>query len=322
MLTSTLHILLITLLALSTIQPSYGTCTVGPSSAWSGSGVAITVTAETPDGKFHASAAGAWTNIQGIHFPKNNSVWLDVDAAAGIYGVINSACTRIDWNDGVGSFWTRPPQPIPFNATLSNIIPRVDDTGAILRVQDGCLQNFNGIFYLYGARYQCCPVSEQNTCYQTCGWRNATFAVYSSPNLEVWHLESDNLLPISTDPDSIHSNTRTAYFEPCVLYSKSADHFALWFLTEFTKAVAVSDSPIGPFESVSWDVGLATGSDSYYWQDHDDPEGTYYVKHNGPPPAGEVRAAHYVSREFTGNLSAFIICTLTSYHHAHTPTDE
>ena len=30
----------------------------------------------------------------------------------------------------------------------------------------------------------------------------------------------------------------------------------LWFLLENTKAVAVSDTPIGPFESVSWNVGL------------------------------------------------------------------
>jgi hypothetical protein len=64
-------------------------------------------------------------------------------------------------------------------------------------------------------------------------------------------------MPIMTDPTSPHSNTRNAYFEPCVLYSASADHYALWFLSTNTKAVAVSDSPIGPFESVSWDTGLA-----------------------------------------------------------------
>jgi len=111
-----------------------------------------------------------------------------------------------------------------------------------------------------------------------------------------WHLESDNLLPIATSPDSPHSNTRTAYFEPCVLYSQAADHYVLWFLTENTKAVAVSDSPTGPFESVDWDTGLAQGSDSYFWRDSDDAAGTYYVKHNGPPPPGEKRGAHYVSQ--------------------------
>ena len=270
-------------------------CTVGPS-VWSsvGTAVPITVTAEAQGGGFHASARGAWQNVPGTHYP-NNTVFL-LDGPPGIYGILNAACTRIDWSDGVGSAWTRPAPLAPFNATISNIQPRRDDLGEILRVQDGCLQNFGGTWYLYGARYQCCPVDEQPACYQTCGWRNATFAVYSSPNLETWHLESENLLPIATDPASPHSNTRTAYFEPCVLHSASADHYALWFLVENTKAVAVSDSPIGPFESVSWDVGLATGSDSYFWKDQDDPAGTVYVKHNGAPPAGETRGAHYVSQ--------------------------
>lgn len=148
---------------------------------------------------------------------------------------------------------------------------------------------------MYGARYQCCPVDEQAKCYTPCGWRNATFAVYSSPDLENWHLESDDIFPvISGDPDGPHSNTRNAYFEPCVMYSQSADHYVLWFLNENTKAVAVSDSPTGPFESVAWSLPLAQGSDSYFWTDVT--SGTTYVKHNGPPPPGEARGAHYVSQ--------------------------
>ena len=234
-------------------------CAVGPS-VWTsvGSLVPVSVTAEAADGSFLASAAGAWQDAPGRHFP-NGTLWLGVDGAAGIRGVINAACSRIQWDDGVGSAWTRPAPSQPFNATLSNVAPRRDDTGAILRVQDGCLQKFGDTFYLYGARYQCCPVSEQPACYQRCGWRNATYAVYSSPDLQTWHLENDNLLPVATDPDSPHFNGNTAYFEPCVLYSKAADHFVLWFLTENTKAVAVSDSPTGPFESVSWNTGLASG---------------------------------------------------------------
>ena len=270
-------------------------CAVGPSVWNAGSRVPVSVTAEAADGSFFASAVGAWQNAPGRHF-SNGTLWLGINGAAGIRGVINGACSVILWDDGVGSKWTRPAPSQPFNATLSNVAPRRDDTGAILRVQDGCLQKFGDTFYLYGARYQCCPVSEQPACYQSCGWRNATYAVYSSPDLQTWHLENDNLLPVATDPDSPHFNGVTAYFEPCVLYSQSADHYALWFLTTNTKAVAVSDSPIGPFESVTWDVGLAQGSDSYFWADQDDASGTVYVKHNGPPPPGEARGAHYVSK--------------------------
>jgi hypothetical protein len=271
-------------------------CTVGPDT-WLGGSTPITVSAEGTGGSFSASARGAWQDAPGVHFA-NGTLWLGDCAAPcrGIYGLLSATCDRIEWADGVGSVWTRPRPRKPFNATISNLLPRRDDAGEILRVQDGCLQNFGGVWYLYGARYQCCPVDEQPACYSPCGWRNATFAVYSSPDLETWHLENDNLLPIATDPASPHSNANVAYFEPCALYSKSSDHYALWFLTTNTKAVAVSDSPIGPFESVTWDTGLAQGSDSYFWQDQDDPNGTYYVKHNGPPPPGDTRGTHYVSQ--------------------------
>ena len=194
-------------------------CTVGPDT-WMGGGAAITVSAERA-GAFNASAAGAWQHAPGLHWPSNASLWLG-DGGAGIYGVINAACDRILWSDGVGSVWTRAPPMAPYNTTISNILPRRDDSGEILRVQDGCLQNFGGVWYLYGARYQCCPVSEQPACYQTCGWRNATFAVYSSHDLQTWHHESDNLLPIATDPSSPHFNARVAYYEPCALDSASS----------------------------------------------------------------------------------------------------
>jgi hypothetical protein len=288
------HMFLLTFFTLRGAQAAQ--CTVGPDT-WTGGTTSIAISGEGPTGSFTASATGAWQNAPGVHFP-NATLWLGdcPMPCRGIYGVISATCDRILWDDGVGSVWTRPHPRVPFNATISNLLPRRDDTGAILRVQDGCLQNFGGVWYLYGARYQCCPVDEQPACYQTCGWRNATFAVYSSPDLETWHLESDNLLPVATDPNSPHSNANVAYFEPCALYSKSSDHYALWFLTANTKAVAVSDSPIGPFESVTWDTGLAQGSDSYFWQDQDDPAGTWYVKHNGPPPPGDNRGTHYVSK--------------------------
>ena len=255
---------------------------------------------ESADSSFLATATNGWSNVSGRVFA-NSTLFLNCCRPGGIFGVINLQCTLIQWDDGVGSQWKRP---LSRNTTISNIVPRVDDTGEILRVQDGCLSNFDGVYYLYGARYQCCPVDEQPGCYQSCGWRNTTFAVYSSRDLETWHLESDNIFPIISAPGP-HSNAQNAYFEPCVLYSKSSDHYALWFLLEFTKGVAVSDSPTGPFESVSWDVGLQQGSDSYFWLDQNDPAGTVFVKHNGPPPVGETRGAHYVS-QLSPDLLSFV----------------
>lgn len=95
---------------------------------------------------------------------------------SGIIGTMFFNCMRINWNDGVDSVWRRDPY-VGKNITIDNANPRVDVDGNILRVQDGALAWFRDRYYLYGARYQCCPVSEQPACYQPCGWVNATFAV-------------------------------------------------------------------------------------------------------------------------------------------------
>jgi hypothetical protein len=259
--------------------------------SWVGGSSLVTVL-ELPDGSFTANATGAWSNAHG-QVTSNSDISLDCCEPGGLRGAIDPTCTRLQWDDPPASVWRRPQ-----NATISNVLPRLDDTGEILRVQDGCLQRFAGTYYLYGARYQCCPVEEQPQCYSPCGWRNTTFAVYSSLDLTKWHLESLDIMPIFSDPTSPHSNTLNAYFEPCVLYSPTADHYALWFLSTNTKAVAVSDSPIGPFESVTWDTGLKQGSDSYYWTDTDVGSltlGNTYVKHNTAPPPGSDLGAHQVS---------------------------
>lgn len=251
----------------------------------------ITVTQNSNSTTFTATALSGFTNVPGTLYPQNNTIYLDCCKSDGIYGTINNNCSHISWNDGVGSEWYKPYTEM---VTFYNNVPRVDDQGNILEIQDGCLAYFNNIYYLYGAHYQCCPVSDQPGCYNPCGWRNTTFAVYSSFDMNVWHLESLNIFPIVTDPSSPHSNTQKAYFEPCGMYSAAADHYVLWFLIENTKAVAVSDSPIGPFESVSWDIGLPQGSDAYFWTDP--VTSVTYMKHNGPPPPGEDRGAHYVSQ--------------------------
>jgi hypothetical protein len=82
--------------------------------------------------------------------------------------------------DGRGSQWSRPPTPVPRNVTISNLLPRRDDTGQNLRVQD-CLSNFDGVWYLYGARYQCCDVSEQGACYQRVAQHHVCFLLQPRP---------------------------------------------------------------------------------------------------------------------------------------------
>ena len=180
---------------------------------WDGGGVSIAVV-QTGASYLATAGNGAFVKATGS-VSASNTTHLDCCLPGGIDGVITGTyCTRIAWNDGQGSVWTRPPPPTPRNVTLRNDVPRLDDTGAIMWLQDGCLANFDGMFYLYGARYQCCPVNEQPACYQPCGWRNTTFAAYSSPDLETWHLESESIFPVMTDPASPYFNGGVAYFEP------------------------------------------------------------------------------------------------------------
>jgi hypothetical protein len=69
-------------------------------------------------------------------------------------------------------------------AKISNVIPRVDDTGEIVPLADGSLVEHDGIYYLFGVRYQACPVSQQSNCYNPCGYYNNSFAVWVSKDLE------------------------------------------------------------------------------------------------------------------------------------------
>src|SRR5690242_17874917 len=66
--------------------------------------------------------------------------------------------------------------------TVNNVEPRRDVTGEILDAHDGCLQFFNGRYYLYGTAYG-----------RTDGMTNNDFRVYSSPDLEQWTLEGELL---------------------------------------------------------------------------------------------------------------------------------
>jgi hypothetical protein len=164
------------LLILLLTVPACALCNL--TGVWNGGGVDIAVVQDSGGSFFATAENGAYTNAPGVVF-ENNTVQLDCCLPSGIDGLVSGVhCTRIDWSDGHGSVWTRPPPPMPRNVTLRNDVPRVDDTGAILRVQDGCLSYFNGVFYLYGARYQCCPKDEQAGCYSPCGWVNTTFSVY------------------------------------------------------------------------------------------------------------------------------------------------
>ena len=81
--------------------------------------------------------------------------------------------------------------------TISNVLPRLDNTGGFINAHDGGLYEFDGIFHLYGTVYEHCHQPDP-TCNGVCGYYNNTFSLYTSPDLVNWTLVSLNILPAMT----------------------------------------------------------------------------------------------------------------------------
>jgi len=115
--------------------------------------------------------------------------------------------------------------------------------GEIIDAHDGCLQFFDGRFYLYGTAYG-----------KTDGYTNNDFRVYSSPDIQHWTF-AGTLLP--NRPEAI-------YFRPSVVFNPKTRQYVLWY-NWYSNAVqwvghqgvAVSKTPVGPFAIVNPDVPLA-----------------------------------------------------------------
>ena len=130
--------------------------------------------------------------------------------------------------------------------TINNVEPRRDVAGEIIDAHDGCLQLFNGSFYLYGTAYG-----------KTDGLTNNDFRVYSSPDLEHWTLEGRLL----------GKRTSGIYFRPNVVFNPNTRKYVLWYNWYSNSVtwighdgVATSDTPIGPFKIANANVQLAHSS--------------------------------------------------------------
>ncbi len=131
---------------------------------------------------------------------------------------------------------------------IDNVKPRRDVAGEIIDAHDGCLQRFNGRFYLYGTSYG-----------NSDGFTNNSFRVYSSPDLGKWTLEGELL---KERPPGI-------YGRPYVVFNPNTRKYVLWY-NWYPKlldnkagqwngqaAVATSDTPTGPFKVANPNVPLS-----------------------------------------------------------------
>jgi hypothetical protein len=130
---------------------------------------------------------------------------------------------------------------------VNNMEPRRDVSGEIIDAHDGCLQFFEGRYYLYGTAYG-----------KTAGFSiNNRFRVYSSPDLERWMYEGELL---TAPPDGV-------YYRPYVVYNPMTRRYVLWYnwypkLWNGRVGAATSDRPSGPFTILNPDVAVSQAGSS------------------------------------------------------------
>ena len=199
-----------------------------------------------------------------------------------------------------------PPRCARAVTTIRNDVPRVDTDGDIISAGDGCISYHpdEQRYYLFGAHYQPCAEPDEK-CYagdgglapcqehrkvaagQCCGWRNATVAAWSSPDLATWRKEGLDILPLLSGESTL-SSQYMAVFEPCGVYNRRTGFWVLYFLRDgYVLANAVARRAAGPFDVLQWTVpvpGMTKIVDLDFWQNAS--TGALIMKHNSEA-AGE-----------------------------------
>jgi hypothetical protein len=161
--------------------------------------------------------------------------------------------------------------------TINNIEPRRDVAGEIIDAHGGCLQFFEGRYYLYGTAF---GTNESSLAL------NCPFRVYSSPDLERWTYEGELL----------KNQPRGVYTRPCVVFNPHTHKYVLWYnwlpkLWNGQIVVATSDLPVGPFTIVNPNVrvfGSRPGDGSLFVDD----DGTGYYIYTSMGDGYAVRVEH------------------------------
>ena len=128
--------------------------------------------------------------------------------------------------------------------TINNIEPRRDVAGEIIDAHVGCLQFFEGRYYLYGTAFGTNKSSLD---------LNSPFRVYSSPDLERWTYEGELF---KDQPRGF------CYARSCVVFNPHTHKYVLWYnwfpkLWNGQTGVATSDTPVGPFTIVNPNVHVS-----------------------------------------------------------------
>ena len=152
---------------------------------------------------------------------------------------------------------------------IQNKSPRIEVDGDIIDAHDGCLEFYDGVYYLYGTVYG-----------DTNGYSQLNYYTsYSSPDLQNWRCHGD-ILPFRKP---------AVYYRPYVKRCPATSQFVLWYyhcprwlgttnwgagdgpVAPFHFAVAVSENPTGPFRTINGNVSVKnkSGGDHNLFVDRD-----------------------------------------------------
>ncbi|MGF1483356.1 MAG: family 43 glycosylhydrolase [Opitutales bacterium] len=145
-----------------------------------------------------------------------------------------------------------------------------DTQGNPIQCHAGSIHFFDGKYYWYGENKAGCGDARRGSSKP----RHAGLNCYSSSDLLNWTFESA-VLPASTDP------AHDLYFNnildrPHVLYNRATGQYVMWmkvvqgiFKKQQKSAVAVADSPTGPFtyQGSFLPCGIASGDANFFVED-------------------------------------------------------
>ena len=147
----------------------------------------------------------------------------------------------------------------PTTSTLSNVVPRMDTTGAIMDAHDGNIitsPTHPGTYFWYAAGYgECVERNSTTGCaggFSGCGfYNNHSVNLFTSTDLATW-TPHGNVLPEADRVDAI-------LFSPKVVYNARTRLFVLWYnyVPHYSYGVATAPTPFGPFSTVNSSAGAS-----------------------------------------------------------------
>jgi beta-xylosidase len=145
---------------------------------------------------------------------------------------------------------------------ISNVVPRRDTAGNIIDAHDGSIFLYDGLYYYYGPSYGLCQEpSGPSGCTAWhpggCGFQlNHNVSLYTSTDLSTWTFRGYVFQMSSLKNQGI-------MFCPRILPNPKTKKWVMWFnflpaagtgVSQSLYAVAISDTPQGPFQLVTDNV--------------------------------------------------------------------